>query len=33
LSYTDEFGAWWDSLAEGEQDAVRFGVELLMNHN
>ena len=32
VEYTDEFGAWWDSLAEGEQDAVRFSVELLMNH-
>jgi hypothetical protein len=32
VEFTDEFGAWWDSLSEGEQDAVRFSVELLINH-
>jgi hypothetical protein len=30
VEYTDEFGKWWDALAEDEQDSVRFGVELLI---
>lgn len=30
IEYTDDFGDWWDSLAEDEQDSVRFGVELLI---
>jgi hypothetical protein len=29
VEYTDEFGAWWDSLAEGEQDSVRVAVVVL----
>ena len=32
VEYTDGFGAWWESLAEVEQDCVRFSVELLMNN-
>jgi hypothetical protein len=23
IEYTDEFGKWWDSLTEGEQESVR----------
>jgi hypothetical protein len=29
IEFTDEFGAWWDTLAEGEQDAVDRSVGLL----
>lgn len=27
--YTDEFGAWWETLSEAEQEDVRAGVDLL----
>lgn len=30
VEYTNEFGAWWESLDEAEQDCVRFSVELLV---
>ena len=30
--YTDEFGHWWETLLEGQQDAVAARVELLMEH-
>jgi hypothetical protein len=26
IEYTDEFGAWWEVLSEGEQESVRAGV-------
>jgi hypothetical protein len=29
VEYTDQFGEWWDSLSEGEQDAMDVGVRLL----
>jgi len=30
VEYTDEFGEWWDTLNEGEQDAVDVHVGLLI---
>ena len=32
VEYTDEFGAWWAGLVEGQQDDVTAVVELLMEH-
>src|SRR5215210_8365188 len=29
VEYTDEFGEWWDTLTDDEQDSVDAGVELL----
>ena len=29
VEYTDEFGEWWETLSEGEQDAVDRSVGLL----
>ena len=29
VEFTDEFGAWWDGLAEAEQDAIDRTVGLL----
>jgi hypothetical protein len=29
IEYTDEFGAWWGSLAESEQESIRASVRLL----
>ncbi len=29
IEFTDEFGKWWDSLTEAEQESVTFGVDLL----
>lgn len=29
IEYTDEFGAWWDGLADPEQESVRASVKLL----
>jgi len=29
IDFTDELGAWWDSLNEDEQESVAAGVELL----
>ena len=29
VEYTNEFGAWWDSLSEGEQDDVAAVISLL----
>lgn len=29
IEYTDEFGAWWNTLDEYEQESVATGVELL----
>jgi hypothetical protein len=29
VEYTDEFGEWWETLGEAEQDAVAFSVGLL----
>jgi len=31
VEYTDEFGEWWETLSEAEQDAVAFTVGLLRN--
>jgi hypothetical protein len=30
LEYTNEFSNWWDELSPGEQDSLRFGIELLI---
>jgi hypothetical protein len=30
VEYTDEFGAWWDTLTEAEQDALTVSVRLLV---
>ena len=32
VEYTDEFGQWWQGLAEGQQDAVTARVGLMMEH-
>jgi hypothetical protein len=32
VEYTDEFGAWWETLAEAEQIDVAASVELLEQH-
>jgi hypothetical protein len=29
VEYTDEFGAWWNDLDEGEQDSIDVVVDLL----
>ena len=29
VEYTDEFGVWWETLTEDEQDSLRFSVDLL----
>jgi hypothetical protein len=29
VEYTDEFGAWWDTLDEGEQESLAASVEVL----
>lgn len=29
IEYTDEFGDWWNSLTEAEQESVRASVKLL----
>lgn len=29
VEYTDDFGAWWQELAEGQQDDVAVSAELL----
>lgn len=29
VEYSDEFGAWWDSLTEAEQESVDVSVQLL----
>ncbi len=29
VEFTDEFGAWWESLSEDEQESVDFSVGLL----
>jgi hypothetical protein len=29
VEYTDEFGLWWETLSEGEQDAIDVVVRLL----
>ena len=29
IEYTDEFGGWWASLSEGEQDEIAIAVGLL----
>jgi len=31
VEYTDEFGEWWETLGEAEQDAITFSVGLLQN--
>jgi hypothetical protein len=31
VEYTDEFGEWWETLGEVEQDAVTFSVGLLQS--
>ena len=32
IEYTDEFGGWWNSLSEDEQDRVAVSVGLLKEH-
>ena len=32
VEYTDEFGQWWQTLSERQQDDVTVRVELLMAH-
>jgi len=32
VEYTDEFGEWWETLGEAEQDALTFSVGLLREH-
>ncbi len=32
VEYTNEFGAWWAVLTDGEQEDVTAVVELLMEH-
>ena len=32
IEYTDEFGAWWHTLTETQQDDVTASVRLLMEH-
>lgn len=32
VEYTDEYGAWWSSLAEDERKSVRGSVGLLKQH-
>ena len=29
IEYTDEFGEWWDTLSEGEQESIAVSVGLL----
>ena len=29
VEYTDDFGAWWETLTEGNQEAIDAAVELL----
>jgi len=29
VEYTDEFGSWWDSLDEDEQESIAASIELL----
>lgn len=29
VEYTDDFGAWWETLTEGDQEAIDAAVELL----
>ena len=31
VEYTSEFGDWWETLSEDEQDAVAFSVRLLQS--
>ena len=31
VEYTDEFGHWWETLTEDEQEALVVGVDLLRN--
>ena len=31
VEYTDEFGAWWETMSEAEQDAVAFSVGVLQD--
>lgn len=32
VEYTDEFGIWWDTLSEAEQESVRASVKLLEDY-
>ena len=32
MEYTDQFGEWWQSLMDGQQDALIVRVELLMEY-
>lgn len=32
VEYTDEFGSWWDTLGESEQDSVAYYVRLLQEY-
>ena len=31
VEYTDEFGEWWDTLDEAEQNAIAYSVRLLQS--
>ena len=31
VEFTDEFGQWWRSLSEDQQDDVAYSVSLLQN--
>lgn len=33
VEFTDEFGEWWDSLSEEEQESIDFGVRLLQEYD
>jgi len=30
VEFTEQFEAWWNTLSEGEQKSVAYGVNLLM---
>lgn len=32
VEFTDEFGAWWDDLAEDDQEKITAAVEVLETH-
>jgi hypothetical protein len=32
VEYTDEFGAWWESLTAEERDAIAYSIGLLEQH-
>jgi len=32
VEFTDQFGAWWNSLSESEQDEIQAKLTLLQEH-